>query len=197
MRRRGRSAPSTARKLRPTASSSPIKVAFPSFILFGLSLTTQTLAVPLPASSVQTPFGSPFSAASVHHPLPGSQPCLYWSVDEQFATFEALDVDPSSGGPDLSSSSGSGSNVNSTISEASTAAPSTFQISWAKGANPSPKKTGNTELYNPLMDMNSATNATLQYSVYFPETFDFVQGGKLPGLYGGQKRCSAESEGAE
>jgi hypothetical protein len=34
-----------------------------------------------------------------------------------------------------------------------------------------------------------ATNATLEYSVYLPSDFDFVQEGKLPGLYGGDGYC--------
>ena len=30
------------------------------------------------------------------------------------------------------------------------------------------------------------TNVTLSYDVYFPESFDFVKGGKLPGIWGGE-----------
>jgi len=32
--------------------------------------------------------------------------------------------------------------------------------------------------------------AILKFSVFFPEDFDFVHGGKLPGLYGGKKFCA-------
>jgi hypothetical protein len=34
----------------------------------------------------------------------------------------------------------------------------------------------------------TAYNVTMSYSVFFPDTFDFVKGGKLPGLYGGHER---------
>ncbi|OBZ75556.1 hypothetical protein A0H81_04917 [Grifola frondosa] len=34
------------------------------------------------------------------------------------------------------------------------------------------------------VDLTTAKEATLGYSVYFPANFDFVKGGKLPGLYG-------------
>lgn len=32
--------------------------------------------------------------------------------------------------------------------------------------------------------------ASFKYSVYFPAGFNFVRGGKLPGLYGGKKQCA-------
>ncbi|KAG8799096.1 hypothetical protein FRC16_005838 [Serendipita sp. 398] len=38
--------------------------------------------------------------------------------------------------------------------------------------------------------LKKANNVTLSYSVYFPPDFDFVKGGKLPGLYGGHRKCS-------
>ena len=44
---------------------------------------------------------------------------------------------------------------------------------------------GSTDTTRPL---ENASNVTLSYSVFFPSTFDFVKGGKLPGLYGGHER---------
>lgn len=35
--------------------------------------------------------------------------------------------------------------------------------------------------------------AMLEYEVYFPKNFDFVMGGKLPGLHGGNLQCSGYS----
>ncbi|THH30817.1 hypothetical protein EUX98_g3366 [Antrodiella citrinella] len=43
------------------------------------------------------------------------------------------------------------------------------------------------------VDLTSAKEATLGYSVYFPDGFDFVKGGKLPGLYGGDSESGAVS----
>ncbi|KAF5372895.1 hypothetical protein D9758_001456 [Tetrapyrgos nigripes] len=45
------------------------------------------------------------------------------------------------------------------------------------------------------VDLTTALEATLGYSVYFPDGFEWVKGGKLPGLYGGDdpegsKSCS-------
>lgn len=35
------------------------------------------------------------------------------------------------------------------------------------------------------VNVAAATNVSLSYSVFFPENFDFVKGGKLPGLVSG------------
>jgi hypothetical protein len=58
------------------------------------------------------------------------------------------------------------------------------------GAADSP--VGGAQFYaNPLgADLVFANNVSLEYSVYFPVDFDFVQGGKLPGIYGGHESCS-------
>jgi hypothetical protein len=34
----------------------------------------------------------------------------------------------------------------------------------------------------------------LKYSVYFPDNFDWVHGGKLPGLHGGNMHCTGDSD---
>jgi hypothetical protein len=33
----------------------------------------------------------------------------------------------------------------------------------------------------------------VEYEVYFPKNFDFVMGGKLPGMHGGNLQCSGYS----
>ncbi|KAI0668352.1 hypothetical protein C8Q78DRAFT_980244 [Trametes maxima] len=43
------------------------------------------------------------------------------------------------------------------------------------------------------VDLTTAKEATFGYSVYFPAGFDFVKGGKLPGLYGGDSDSEAVS----
>jgi hypothetical protein len=40
------------------------------------------------------------------------------------------------------------------------------------------------------VDITAATNVSFSYGVFFPVGFDFVKGGKLPGLFGGKKACS-------
>ncbi len=41
-----------------------------------------------------------------------------------------------------------------------------------------------------ISPLPESDNATLEYEVYFPSNFDFVKGGKLPGIVGGVKGCS-------
>ncbi|WWC62149.1 uncharacterized protein I303_104741 [Kwoniella dejecticola CBS 10117] len=66
-----------------------------------------------------------------------------------------------------------------------------LQILYPQGSiNPGNKPQGGSEFYATPLDVTRATNASLEYSVYFPHDFDFVKGGKLPGLYGGHKGCS-------
>ncbi|GAA6060927.1 hypothetical protein JCM10212_003835 [Sporobolomyces blumeae] len=72
-----------------------------------------------------------------------------------------------------------------------------MQVLFPKGSiNPANKNapTGGVGLYMSPLDLSKATNVTLEYSVFFPSDFDFVKGGKLPGLYGGHKGCSGGQE---
>ena len=73
-----------------------------------------------------------------------------------------------------------------------------MQIFYPSGSiNPGNSPQGGTEFYAHPLDLRAANNVTLEYSVYFPEDFDFVKGGKLPGLYGGHKGCSGGNAAVE
>ncbi|ESK85255.1 polysaccharide lyase family 14 protein [Moniliophthora roreri MCA 2997] len=66
-----------------------------------------------------------------------------------------------------------------------------IQILYPKGSiNPKNNILGGTEFYASPIDITTAKNVTFAYSVFFPKDFDFVKGGKLPGLYGGHEACS-------
>ncbi|GAA5975727.1 hypothetical protein JCM11641_005849 [Rhodosporidiobolus odoratus] len=74
-----------------------------------------------------------------------------------------------------------------------------MQVDFPKDSmNPGDKSlpTGGVGIYMTPLNLSEATNVTFSYSVFFPADFDFVKGGKLPGLYGGHEGCSggAESE---
>ena len=73
-----------------------------------------------------------------------------------------------------------------------------LQIRYPNGSiNPGNSPQGGTEFYAKPLDISLATNASLEYSVYFPHDFEFVKGGKLPGLYGGHKGCSGGNSAVE
>lgn len=73
----------------------------------------------------------------------------------------------------------------------STPSGSVFQIFYpANSYTPSTLPVGGTQFYalTPF-DLSVATSVTFNYSVFFPLYYDFVLGGKLPGLYGGTEGC--------
>ncbi|GAA6013117.1 hypothetical protein JCM11491_005186 [Sporobolomyces phaffii] len=68
---------------------------------------------------------------------------------------------------------------------------SALQVAYPKGSrNPGNSPQGGVGFYTSKIDVSAATNVSLSYSIFFPDGFNFVKGGKLPGLYGGAKACS-------
>jgi hypothetical protein len=66
-----------------------------------------------------------------------------------------------------------------------------LQLFYPKDSvNPARRPQGGSEFYAKPLDISNANNVTLEYKVFFPGDFDWVKGGKLPGLYGGHTRCS-------
>ncbi|KAF5353310.1 hypothetical protein D9756_007966 [Leucocoprinus leucothites] len=64
----------------------------------------------------------------------------------------------------------------------------------AHSVNPAQDPVGGANFYASPIDLSSATNVTLKYNVFFPADFDWVRGGKLPGLYGGRTGCSGGTD---
>ena len=60
----------------------------------------------------------------------------------------------------------------------------------AHSVNPGSKPEGGADFYASPLNLAGARNVTLEYSVFFPADFDWVKGGKLPGLFGGHTGCS-------
>lgn len=66
-----------------------------------------------------------------------------------------------------------------------------LQLFYPKDSiNPARWPKGGSEFYAAPLDIRNANNVTLEYKVFFPGDFEWVKGGKLPGLYGGHTRCS-------
>ncbi|EIE76850.1 hypothetical protein G6F55_007803 [Rhizopus delemar] len=65
----------------------------------------------------------------------------------------------------------------------------------AHSRNPEGSLTGGLGfLAEPITVSKRAKTVSLQYSVYFPKNFDFVKGGKLPGVFGGNGECTGGDE---
>ncbi|KAF8589737.1 polysaccharide lyase family 14 protein [Ramaria rubella] len=70
-----------------------------------------------------------------------------------------------------------------------------FRLFFPSGSiNPGNKPQGGSDFYAAPISLQTATNVTLQYSVFFPADFAWVNGGKLPGLYGGHGGCSGGND---
>jgi len=66
-----------------------------------------------------------------------------------------------------------------------------MQLFYPEGSiNPKNEPQGGAEFYATPLDISDAQSVTLQYSAFFPADFDWVLGGKMPGLYGGRTGCS-------
>lgn len=66
-----------------------------------------------------------------------------------------------------------------------------LQVFYPKGSiNPARRPQGGSQFYAAPLDLRDARSVTFAYSVFFPSDFDWVKGGKLPGLYGGRTGCS-------
>ncbi|WP_419307847.1 polysaccharide lyase [Chromohalobacter israelensis] len=61
-----------------------------------------------------------------------------------------------------------------------------LRIAYPEGTSaPSDQDTGGAGFYATIPELEKAERACLRYKVRFPQGFEFVKGGKLPGLYGG------------
>lgn len=73
---------------------------------------------------------------------------------------------------------------------------SVLRVEYPKGSsNPQSNPQGGIGFYaEPFHLKKEAKQVVLEYQVYFPKRFTFVQGGKLPGLYGGHEGCSGGAD---
>lgn len=67
----------------------------------------------------------------------------------------------------------------------------------AGSSSPSDEPLGGAGFYSDPASLQEADRACLSYKVRFPSDFDFVKGGKLPGLYGGEAPSGGESVDGE
>ncbi len=66
-----------------------------------------------------------------------------------------------------------------------------LQVTYPEGSsNPGEDIVGGYGGYANPISLENANKVFLEYKVLFPKGFDWVRGGKLPGLYGGKKGCS-------
>ncbi|KAF7290466.1 hypothetical protein MKEN_01499100 [Mycena kentingensis (nom. inval.)] len=67
----------------------------------------------------------------------------------------------------------------------------------AGSANPRARPQGGAEFYASPLSVADSSSLSLAYSAFFPYGFDWVHGGKMPGLYGGKTGCSGGDEASD
>ncbi len=117
-----------------------------------------------------------------------------WTAPTYFSDLSAFKVTHfSSGKHNLEVVMGINPHVDSAgrADDPSTDAATMLQVFYPKGSiNPGRKPQGGAQFYALPIDIENARSVTFAYSVFFPGDFDWVKGGKLPGLYGGHTGCS-------
>ncbi|KAJ3145504.1 hypothetical protein HDU86_000890 [Geranomyces michiganensis] len=84
-----------------------------------------------------------------------------------------------------------GENLRSVVPDPAGGRDKVMKVTYpARSFNPSGRPIGGTGFYAQPADISSATTVSLEYRIFFPKGFNFVKGGKLPGLYGGRESCS-------
>lgn len=69
-----------------------------------------------------------------------------------------------------------------------------IRVTYPAGSFKSPRAGGFQFTSDPFPNINK-DEMTLKYSVYIPSDFDFVKGGKLPGLFGGKAISGGNNQG--
>lgn len=175
-----------------------------------LSQPPVTISVSAPASTITqiiTVTGPPPSPSSSKPPP--SPTSSVWSAPAQMTDLSAFKIAAFPGGkhnllivdgiPAEASATAPAENALSTnpadvLSKSLTTwdnSSSALQLLYPENSiNPASKPQGGAEFYATPLDLSSAKNVSLEYSVFFPADYDWVKGGKLPGLYGGHTGCS-------
>lgn len=186
----------------PPSSSSVTETT--TVLVTTTSWVTETVA---PATVTYT--ASPTTVVEVISAGPSSSASpTIWVAPTQMSDLSAFDISHlADGANNLDIVTGIPANASATslplLAEAvETQSAGTAQSSWgnssavlqvfypADSVNPSSNPLGGAEFYAQPLNLTDANNVSLSYSVFFPADFDWVEGGKLPGLYGGHTGCS-------
>ena len=155
---------------------------------------TETIVV------IFTPTHASTSTATMTAATPSGE--LIWAVPTEFTSLESFNISAFGGGrlnleivkgiPPEASGSPSKLAPSPGILPSWDNSSSVIQVFYpAYSIDPANRPQGGAEFYaSPLEQLHAATNVSFEYSIFFPVDFDWVRGGKLPGLYGGHRRCS-------
>lgn len=189
-----------------TATPSPTTSSLEAGPIVTVTYTIQ----PTPSSAAPSPFISSGPQLIPIIPSPSSAPssATTWSVPPIYTNFDTFSVTHYAGGqsnmeivtataaPAASASSVAKRSVREVSSISARDAEqsqdrSVLRVLYPEGSiNPANRPQGGAQFYANPLDITQAQSVTLEYDVYFPADFEFVLGGKLPGLFGGKESCS-------
>ncbi|VDB84555.1 unnamed protein product [Peniophora sp. CBMAI 1063] len=197
-----------------TATPSPTTTTSDAGPIVTITYTIVPTPIPSPTSSPSPAFSSalplrgpqliPVLSSSSSSPASPTT----WSVPPRYTNFDSFSVTHYAGGQSnmeivtaAASPTASARSVarRSPEDSVSTSAANTNQsqdlsilrVLYPEGSiNPANRPQGGAQFYANPLDITEARSVTLEYDVYFPADFEFVLGGKLPGLFGGKESCS-------
>lgn len=192
----------TAAPLPPVLNDTITDVITATYIVTEAPVTVTLSVPPTTVTEIITVIPSP-------SPQPTSPPQTTWAAPAQMTDLSAFNVSAFPGGqrnlqivdgiPAAASATSLASDALPTsradlIAAALTSwdnSSSVLQLLYpANSINPGTKPQGGAEFYATPLAMQNANNVSLEYSIFFPLDYDWVLGGKLPGLYGGHTGCS-------
>eukprot|EP00914_Ancora_sagittata_P001308 GHVO01003456.1.p1 GENE.GHVO01003456.1~~GHVO01003456.1.p1 ORF type:complete len:532 (+),score=32.44 GHVO01003456.1:160-1596(+) len=163
------------------------------------SSSPSTMPTPTPSSWENPARMTDLSSFNVTHFAAGKHNLKIVDATANASTMSSATsaTSDSSGYPSTSVSSPSPSSSSNSTSNSSLP-PSLLQLYYPKNSiNPAQQPQGGAEFYAHPIELSNAHNVSLTYSVFFPADFEWVLGGKLPGLYGGKEECSGGKDAGE
>ncbi|KAF7975020.1 hypothetical protein HWV62_10645 [Athelia sp. TMB] len=167
------------------------------------TITVSALITTIVETITAIPASTPTSST------PQSSPSLMWAAPPQMTDLAAFNVSAFPGGKqNLQIVKGIPANASATTAASATQPTTSAEIvavaltTWdnsssalrllypAHSIDPAKKPQGGAEFYATPIALQTASNVSFEYSVFFPANYDWVLGGKLPGLYGGHTGCS-------
>ena len=116
------------------------------------------------------------TATETSSPTPTVQPERFWAISNNLTgiqDFGYIEKDSF------------GSSNRQYVNDPAGGSNTVLRVEYPKGSfKPSARPVGGTGFYAQPINLKNATFVSFSYQVFFPENFNFVRGGKLPGLYG-------------
>ncbi|KIM87363.1 polysaccharide lyase family 14 protein [Piloderma croceum F 1598] len=198
--------------LSPVVTETTVEIITTTYIITEAPVTITVSAPPSTVTNIITTTPSPsppLSTTPTPPPPPTPAQQTTWTAPAQMTDLSAFNISAFPGGQrnmNIVNGIPAGASATSLANDAASTSPadlvaaaltswdnssSVLQLFYPENSiNPASKPQGGAEFYATPLIIQHAKNVSLEYSVFFPVDYDWVLGGKLPGLYGGHTGCS-------